>query len=108
METAWARDGQVVAKKSSLPGYGVEIGGQAQSGRLQVRTVALSVDRDINRDKDVETIWCGEFTKLQELLAEHGNNLAIERALGVGAVPLKVIVEAQVDSVVAHNRRILS
>ena len=28
METAWANDGQIVAKKPSLPGYGVEIGGQ--------------------------------------------------------------------------------
>lgn len=93
METAWATDGRVVAKKPALPGYGVEIGGNAQNGRLQVRAVALEADRDISRDKDVETIWCGEFSKLQGLLAEHGDNLAIERALGVGVVPLKVVAE---------------
>lgn len=91
METAWATDGRVVAKKTALPGYGVEIGGNAQNGRLQVRAVALEADRDISRDKDVETIWCGEFSKLQGLLADRGDNLAIERALGVGVVPLKVV-----------------
>jgi hypothetical protein len=95
METAWARDGQVIARKSSLPDYGVEIGGQTHTGRLQVRTVALTPDRDVKRDKDVETIWCGEFSRLQDLLAEHGDNLVIERALGVGAVPLKVVSDAQ-------------
>lgn len=108
MKTAWARDGQVIAKKPSLPGYGVEIGGQAQSGRLQVRSVALTNDRDIGRDKDIETIWCGEFTKLQELLAEHGDNLIIERALGVGAVPIKVVVEGSTDIQVMQNSRTLT
>jgi len=108
MKTAWAKDGQVIAKKPSLPGYGVEIGGQAQSGRLQVRSVALTNNRDTSRDKDVETIWCGEFTKLQELLAEHGDNLIIERALGVGAVPLKVVVEGSTDIQVMQNSRTLT
>jgi hypothetical protein len=108
MRTAWVRDGQVIAKKPSLPGYGVEIGGQAQSGRLQVRSVALTNNRDISRDKDVETIWCGEFTKLQELLAEHGDNLIIERALGVGTVPLKVVTDGAVDSQAAQSSRTLN
>lgn len=108
MKTAWAKDGQVIAKKPSLPGYGVEIGGQAQSGRLQVRSVALTNNRDTSRDKDVETIWCGEFTKLQELLAEHGDNLLIERALGVGVVPLKVVVEGSTDIQVMQNSRTLT
>jgi hypothetical protein len=98
----------VIAKKPSLPGYGVEIGGQAQSGRLQVRSVALTNNRDISRDKDVETIWCGEFTKLQELLAEHGDNLIIERSLGVGTVPLKVVTDGAVDSQAAQSSRTLN
>jgi hypothetical protein len=104
METAWARDGQIIAKKPSLPDYGVEIGGQAHTGRLQVRTVALTADRDANRDKDIETIWCGEFSKLQDLLAEHGDNLVIERALGIGAVPLKVVSNTQSTNVDPHAR----
>lgn len=108
MNTAWARDGHVIAKKPSLPGYGVEIGGQAQSGRLQVRSVALTNNRDTSRDKDVETIWCGEFTKLQQLLAEHGDNLIIERALGVGAVPLKVVADGSIDTQAVQSSRTLN
>ncbi|NYE61990.1 hypothetical protein FHW58_003197 [Duganella sp. 1224] len=90
METAWASNGHIVAKKPSLPDYGVEIGGQAQTGRIQVRTVALTENRDTRRDKDVETLWCGEFSRLQDLLAQEGDALIVERALGVGTVPLKL------------------
>ncbi|WP_322048087.1 hypothetical protein [Paraburkholderia sp. J67] len=94
MSTAWANEGRIVVKKPSLPGYGVEVGGQAQASRLQVRAVALSANRDATRDKDVETIWCGDFGKLQALLAEHGDNLLIERAMGVGQVPLKFVEDS--------------
>ena len=93
MATAWANNGRVVVKKPSLPGYGVEIGGQAQAGRLQVRAVSLVANRDVARDKDVETLWCGEFGRLQALLAQHGDDLLIERAMGVGEVPLKVVAD---------------
>jgi hypothetical protein len=108
METAWANDGQIVAKKPSLPGYGVEIGGQARTGRIQVRTVAVTADRDTRRDKDVETLWCGEFSRLQELLAEQGNNLIIERALGVGTVPLKLSLDTGTAENLESNRRTFS
>lgn len=93
MTTAWAKDGRIVVKKPSLPDYGVEVGGQAQAGRLQVRAVSLVASRDVARDKDVETLWCGEFAQLQTLLAQHGDDLLIERAMGVGEVPLKVVSE---------------
>ena len=98
METAWAKDGHVIARTPSLPGYGIEIGGQADSGRMQVRTVALTAAHDTSRDKDVETIWCGDFTRLQAMLAEQGNDLVIERALGVGAVPVKVASDVHEDA----------
>lgn len=91
METAWAEEGRVVLRKTSTPGYGVEIGGRAQEGRLQVRAVSLSGAHERSRDRDIETIWCGEFTRLQALLAQGGNELVIEQALAVGQVPLKVI-----------------
>lgn len=107
MTTAWAKDGRVVLRKFSLPGYGVEIGGQAETSRLQVRAVALSENRDAGRDKDVEAIWCGEFARLQQLVAENGNDLLIERALGVGQVPLKVIdVRTQTTHSVGAKRTI--
>ncbi|ROL67034.1 hypothetical protein BLX41_24715 [Pseudomonas protegens] len=94
MATAWAKDGRVVLRKSATPGYGVEVGGTADNGRLQVRAVALSAQRDTQRDKDIETLWCGEFQRLQALLAAQGDDLSIEKALAVGAVPLK---EVQLD-----------
>ena len=105
METAWANDGQIVAKKPSLPGYGVEVGGQARDGRIQVRAVAVTADRDMRRDKDVETLWCGEFSLLQKLLSEQGDNLIIERALGVGTVPLKLVLDTSAAENLQSNRR---
>ncbi|SMF22282.1 hypothetical protein [Pseudogulbenkiania subflava] len=91
MAGAWAEKGRIVLQKPSLPGYGVEIGGNTEGERLQVRAVAFSADRDTARDRDVETIWCGEFSKLQEDLAVIGGGLDIERALLVGSTPLKVV-----------------
>ena len=91
METAWAEAGSVVLRKTATPGYGVEVGGRAEGGRLQVRAVSLSEANDRARDRDIETIWCGEFSRLRALLAEQGSELAVEKALGVGAVPLKTV-----------------
>jgi len=89
MATVWAENGKVVLRKTATPGYGVEVGGRADNGRLQVRAIALSSDRDKARDHDIETIWCGEFQRLQALLKDKGSELFIERALSVGEVPLK-------------------
>lgn len=91
METAWAEAGSVVLRKTATPGYGVEVGGRAESGKLQVRAVSLSDSHDRARDRDIETIWCGEFTRLRSLLAKRGSELTIEKALAIGEVPLKVI-----------------
>ncbi|TQM03690.1 hypothetical protein FB548_3650 [Pseudoxanthomonas sp. 3HH-4] len=104
METAWAQAGNVVLRKTATPGFGVEVGGRAESGRLQVRAVSLSGRHDRARDRDIETIWCGEFSRLRSLLATQGNELAIEKALGVGEVPLKVInLEADSGSSATHS-----
>lgn len=92
MATAWAETGAVVLKKAATPGYGVEVGGKADTGRMQVRAVALGSERDRSRDRDIETLWCGEFSRLQALLHDQGTELVVERALGVGAVPLKEAV----------------
>lgn len=95
METAWVKSGRVVIQKPSLDGYGVELLGGSDAERLQVRTVALAQDRDTSRDTDAEHLWCGDFTKLQDDLALAGSRVIVDRALGVGTVPLKV---AQVTS----------
>lgn len=98
MATAWQDNGAVVLKKAATPGYGVEVGGQADGGRLQVRAVALAADRDRSRDRDIETLWCGEFGRLQALLHGQGTELVVERALGVGEVPLKEAIATATPS----------
>jgi hypothetical protein len=47
--------------------------------------------RSAGRDRDQEAIWCTEFGKLSELVAAAGGNILIERALAVGAQPVKTV-----------------
>lgn len=94
MATAWVNGGRVVLRKAANPGYGVELSGGSKSDLLQVRAVAFgnsTEPRDTNRDRDIETIWCREFERLQSLIAKDGGNLAIEHARPVGQFPLKVV-----------------
>ncbi len=91
MATAWAETGRVVLRKTATPGFGVEVGGKADNGRLQVRAVAVGSDHDKRRDRDIETIWCSEFASLQKLLKNQGSELTVEQALGVGQAELKVV-----------------
>jgi hypothetical protein len=100
LETAWARDGKVIIKRASQPDYGVEIGGRSDSGRVQMRTVAFrnaGTPADESRDRDAETIFCGDVTKLQTRFAETGGEIVIERALPVSAAPLRVVAETSDD-----------
>lgn len=100
METAWARDGKVVIRRAAQPGYGVEIGGRVESGRVQMRTVAFRsavAPAEEARDRDAETIFCGDVTKLRAGFAEKGGEVVVERALPVGAVPLRVVTETSDD-----------
>src|SRR5262249_57023241 len=48
--------------------------------RLQVRLVGSArPSRNVQRDRDMETTWCSEFSRLQQLLASRGGDLIIER-----------------------------
>jgi hypothetical protein len=94
MATAWVQGGQVVLKKASRPGYGVELAGGTKSDRVQVRAVAFastSALRDTTRDRDIETLWCSELEHLQRAVAEGGGGIEIERAIPAGATSLKVV-----------------
>ncbi|ULJ81874.1 hypothetical protein MF410_31090 (plasmid) [Rhizobium sp. C104] len=76
MQTAWVENGRVVLKSNKRPGYGVEIGGNPNSG-IQLRTVgfAASADpRDAIADISAETEFCGDFSVLQAKLAASGEN----------------------------------
>lgn len=96
MMTAWATGGRVVLRKPANPGYGVELSGGQQADIMQVRAVGIgdpAEARDMGRDRDVETIWCNEFERLQALVAKAGGNVSIESARPVGQYPLKVIAD---------------
>lgn len=98
METAWVASGRVTLKSLNNPGYGVEVAGAPESDRMQVRVVAYaSPARDPARDKDAESIWCGDFKRLQSKLAESGSELTLLKALDVGAQAVR-IVESDVVS----------
>lgn len=91
MATAWAEQGRLALRKHATPGYGMEIAGAIGNLRMQMRTVAFDAHRDRGRDRDVETLWCGDIERLQERLAEDGGGLIIERALGAGERELKEV-----------------
>jgi hypothetical protein len=100
MATAWARDGRLVIRKPGTTDYGVELGATADVSRLQVQLVGSerpAAARDAGRDRDMETIWCSEFSRLQDLLAGRGGELIIERALEAGAQPVKTVAFAETD-----------
>ncbi|HKX77569.1 MAG TPA: hypothetical protein VJM34_03515 [Novosphingobium sp.] len=91
MTTIWASDGRLVLRSAARPDYGVELSG---ADRFQMRPVAFDMNGkgpDPSRDRDAETIWCGDVTNLEKQLAQLGDGLQIEKALPVGAVPLKRI-----------------
>jgi hypothetical protein len=113
MATAWANGGRVVLRKAASPGYGVELSGGSQSELLQVRAVAFGKStetRDTSRDRDIETIWCGEFERLQSLMAKDGGSLAVEQARPVGQFPLKLVEDkfsaAETDAGVKITRHL--
>jgi hypothetical protein len=106
MATAWVDGGRVVLRKAASPGYGIELSGGSQSDVLQVRAVSIgnpAEARDTSRDRDMETIWCGEFHRLQSLVAKSGGTLSIESARPIGQFPLKVVLDPGAGTVGADD-----
>lgn len=92
MTTTKAQDGKLVLRSAARPDYGVEVGPAGE--RMQMRPVAFDaggVGPDPARDRDAETIWCGDVSALQERLDEIGGGLVIEKSTPIGATPLKRI-----------------
>ncbi|MGY4182960.1 hypothetical protein ACVIHH_008251 [Bradyrhizobium sp. USDA 4518] len=113
MATAWVQNGQIVLRKAAHPGYGVELLGGSRSDLLQVRAVGIGSSaeaRDADRDRDMETIWCGEFDRLKALVAKAGGDVAMEFARPVGQFPLKIVsdpgVSHQADVAIRAQREL--
>ena len=94
MTTTFAQSGKLVVADSARPGYGVEVSGSADGRQMQMRPVALEKmgqTSDPSRDRDAETIWCGQVSQLAQALSEAGGGLEILKSLPIGATPLKRI-----------------
>ena len=96
MDTVWSEQGKLVVRHSKDVDYGLELGGRAEAGRMQVRAVSFS-DNGTAADIQAETTWCGDLSRLQTSLAASGTELAIVKALPVGAQPVKRVVLAVDD-----------
>lgn len=92
MTTTFAASGRLVVADAARPGYGVEVSGAADGRQFQMRPVAFAAPgepADTSRDRDAETIWCGQASELSRALAAGGGGMEIVRSLPVGATPLK-------------------
>lgn len=92
MDAAWVRDGRLVLRKAAQADYGVELIGGVNAAKLQMRVVGFGATSDPARDRDAETVWCSDVGQLEAKLAKSGGGLTIERALPIGATPVKRIV----------------
>lgn len=100
LETAWVDNGRIVVRKAAPPGYGVEIAGAPDLDRMQMRVVAFEGEAPLDeaRDRDAETLWCGDVAELEHNLAREGGALLIDRAMPIGAVAVKRVAgRAPVD-----------
>jgi hypothetical protein len=94
MAAALETDGRIIIRKPGSTDYGVEIAASSEVARLQVRLVGAeqpTTARSSQRDKDQETIWCGDFDKLRSLLKTQGGEIQVERAKEPGAKLVKTV-----------------
>jgi hypothetical protein len=108
MATAWVRDGRLVVRKPGATDYGVELGAPQDMSRLQVRLVGSdrpSMLRNAQRDREMETIWCSEFGRLQQMLANSGGEVVVQRAIGVGVEPVKTVTFIDSEPEVRKEQR---
>jgi hypothetical protein len=108
MATAWVRDGKLVVRKPGTTDYGVELGAPQDMSRLQVRLVGSdwpSTLRNAQRDRDMEMIWCSEFGRLQQMVADGGGEIFVQRAREVGVEPVKTITFIESESEVGKEHK---
>jgi hypothetical protein len=70
------------------------------SDKFQVRALRFAdAPEDRIADIEAETEWCSTFADLRTVLFESKDEIVIEKALAVGAVPLKKIDRRRRDEV---------
>ena len=91
METAFAKEGKLFLEKTTQPGFGVAITGLQATDSLKLQAMKFEdVVSNETIDIEHETQWCGDFSDLRGAIGDDGDNIIIEKALAVGARPLKV------------------
>lgn len=95
LSTATTSGGRLVMRSPSSARYGVEVVAGAAMERLQVRTVALDSGRDTSGDIPAEQRWCEDFSAFSDELKKQGCDVVVEKALGVGAVPIKLLTASE-------------
>ena len=95
MATAWAENGRVIVRKPQEPDYGIELKSPPAGEAVQARVVAFARNAErsaseVQRDREVEQTWCGEFQKMRELLLADGFGPALLHAAPAGEIPMKV------------------
>lgn len=106
MATLWQKEGKVVINNPKAPGYGIEVGGPPDAERWQIRPVRLTQIEDRQRDIDVETLWCSDFTKLQQWLAKQQSALLIEHSTPIGQTVVKhVMLDTQISSGINRQKQ---
>lgn len=91
LSTATSAGGRLVVRNPAMTGYGVEITTGAGMERFQVRAVAFDSNRNASGDTVAERRWCDDFGELKGALKAQGSEVIVEKALGVGMVPLKLL-----------------
>lgn len=94
METAWAKNGRIILKKSDENEYGIELGAASDVERVQIQLVSFEqTQNSLNSAKDLEKEkeWCNEFSHLKISLEHSGTMINIERALPIGSKALKLV-----------------
>lgn len=89
--TATPSNGRIVVRNTFDTDYGVELASTPGMDRIQVRTVAFESNRNTAGDIPAEQRWCTDFSRLQASMRASGTDLVIEKALGVGTMPIRVL-----------------
>lgn len=90
LSTATTEAGRLIVRGPADSGYGVEVV-TGTGEKVQIRTVAFKASRSAGEDVQEERRWCGDFGKLQASLQADGCQIALEKALGVGATPVRFV-----------------
>lgn len=92
MATSWIENKHLVIQHPKEPGLALEMTGNYEAGRVQVRMVAVDgIRRGVKNDQEVESEWCGDLQTLQASLARIGSRVDIEQAIPAGVHKLKVV-----------------